>query len=139
MGSRERGDRPPDLPPPHPNPPLGAIPEDTEQYENVERGAEGPGLTSQPHSMHSEEEEEGFNDAVSVTGGAPSQAAILDMATQQVQPLEPDIVVVGDATTGGEGSQGVDPAAFLETMAQVHPPPGAAGAVGGGATGGDTW
>ena len=88
MGSRGRGDQPPDLPPPHPNPHLGAIPEDTEQYENVERGAEGPGLMSQPYSMHSEEEEEeGFNDAVSVTGGAPSQAAILDPATQHVTPL----------------------------------------------------
>ena len=58
MGSRERGKQPPDLPPPHPNPHLGAIPEDIEQYENVEGGAEGPGLMSQPHSMHTEEEEE---------------------------------------------------------------------------------
>ena len=49
--------------------------------------------------MHSEEEEEGFNDAVNVTGGEPSQAAILDAATQHVHPLEPDIVVVGDANT----------------------------------------
>ena len=87
MGSRGRGGQegqPPDLPP-HPNPHLGDIPEGEEQYENVEGGAEGPGLVSQPHSLHSEEEE-GFNDAESVTGGTPSQAAILDAATQHVTP-----------------------------------------------------
>ena len=47
-------------------------------------------------------------------------------------------MVVEDDTTGGEGTQHVNPAAFLETVAQVHGVHGASGVVGEGAAGGDT-
>ena len=133
---RDGGDRPPELPAPRPVPHLGPIAEDVEQYENVHRSAEEQVLTSRPHSEHSEGSE-GFNDVVNVTGGEPSQAAILDAPTQGLHPLEPDIEVTGNINTVGDGSQETDPTATIETLAQVHSPPEADGAAGVSGNGGD--